>query len=822
MAEQYIYSRAEKEFTNTLHQTIAGGFGFVAFSPGMSTPLKDAVKSHCEDCPRFSQTDSQGDPLPLLRKVRLPKGQVLLQKSTWSGGDFRGFHVAHGYVVEEEELKGFGPDKWFQALFRMGDPNEEKDGIILESRLEFAGGEVFRAKTLKETLDTQGINQESFCQLLLSCFDALALGRLLLVAWDFDRPDEQELRRSVLYWVYTCLPYDLWSGLGFDSIYSDRSAPGQIHLAFVDKALVHGSGKNVTVQVGGQNLALGGNFLVLDGTVIHNEIKCPTDWYGKNGVYARWLGQIVNTLWECPAEDLPSVTQALAEFRQSFQEQLVRRKEREERLNPKWYNAVLIGNLSSAPKALDEACKRVKSSVSASELYDFRLAFIDSLSEEEQQAVLMNILQDHKKKVPVSEEDVKTLCILFEHGLEAPVSGLLGAFMAEEIDKRGEVTPVLDRYQKTLPPKLYSTLPERIFFSKADRDDTDFWKDCGVDDSDPAAKRRRDTWFREKVPGNEELWRLPTSIKDALEELKGGLVDQQRAEFWQEPFRARCSAASKPGRELSDLTNDKNLRQKLDDLKKELSRLPGGKEVEDDVDELRREAYCQLLKDPVPFMNGQWLRDAVIGQKIGGDTGEMLDVLSSFINKSPGDLKSLINCCGGKPKNVQDSLLAETLPNMFLQGTLPQPDKLLVISFLMLCPEESRSKEILRQVASQGGSKLLSDILSYLEKYQLQYPTQPTGGQRRENQTVFSKVMRIIKEDSEIREKLREKEGNNAAQLYKQAGDFRQGTEAQSPDMQSPETGKAPPSPNIVANTRGNITPEKTSNKRKKKGKQGR
>lgn len=766
MAEQYIYSRAEKEFTNALNQTVSGGFGFIAFSPGMNNALKDAAKAHCQDCPRLSQTDSQGAALPLLRKVRLPKGQTLLQESSWIEGEGRSFHVAHGYVLGDEEIKQLGPGKWFDALFRLGNPNAEEDGILLESRFEFAEGEAFRARPLKAAME--GIDRKTFCQLLLACIDAVKSGRQVLIAWDFGRPDERELRCSVLYWVYTCLPYSLRSALGFDSVYTEMSIPGQIHLAFADRSTIQAMGKNTSIQTGGQSRLLGGNFVVLDGTIIHNDSKYPTDWYGQNNFYARWLEEVVNTLWACSEEDQASVTQALAEFYKSFQELLDIRGEQPD---PNWYGAACMKTVRSMPQALAETYKRVWGSVTEPELYEFRLAFMSSLTAEEQMETLEDLIRKHQNKsAPADEADIKMLCLLSENGQKEPVAGFLGALFAQEIDGCGEVAAVMKRYQEMLPPELYSMLPERVLFSRADEKDAQYWAECDVDCSDRAAEQRRDIWFKENVPADTDIWGLPADIRKALAALKGLLSDKQLAVLWWGPVKARCKAASESGKTISDLANDQNLPLRFDTLQQELSSLPGGVQgVKDELGQLQQKAYHQILANPAPFVNAQWLCKI---KKLGGEAGEMLEVLRSFTDKDRGDLQSWAECCEGKSKQVQRQLLEDTLPTMFLNGMLPKLDYKFVEVFLLLSKDNSR--RILLQTASQGGSALLLDLVRHAWKYPIKYPNRLEPG----DPTLFSIIAQMLKEDKKIAEKLKEKGGGSAA-FYNELTKLLQAEEAE-------------------------------------------
>ena len=306
MAEQYIYSRSDKGFVNARGQEVALGFGFVAFSPNMGKALKDAVNVHSKDCPQLEDAR-----LPLLRKACLPKGQTLLQKSTWVRDGDRGFHVAHGYVLEPREAEAAGPAGWFAAPFRLENPNLAEGGVLLDSLPGLTAQAPFRAYPLGETMESLGLDRRSFCQLLLACFDAVTAHSQLLIAYDFEGRD---LRASVLYWIYTLLPRELWPSLNFDSVYTEISTPGQVQLAFVERGQLQTEEKYPGIRLGTQTVALGSRFLVLDGRIIHNENKSKPVWYGRDGIYAGWLEETAGALWACPEASAGDITGAVDEF----------------------------------------------------------------------------------------------------------------------------------------------------------------------------------------------------------------------------------------------------------------------------------------------------------------------------------------------------------------------------------------------------------------------------------------------------------------------------------------------------------------------------
>lgn len=505
--EQYIYSRSEREFTNVLNQTIPIGFGFMSFSPGMDKTLKQDVAVYCEDCPRIFQTDGQGVPLPLFRKVRLPKGRVLLQGSTWIEKGTRDFHVAHGYVLEDKLVKDAGPAVWLRPKFRVDDPNNAHSGILPWKTLktvseipkeDFLVG-VKRLKDAALELDI-----ERYCQLLLACFDALASRRQVLIAWDFKQNKEPQLWRSVLYWIYTFLPYDLWISLGFDSVYTDKSSPGLTHLAFVDEASIRTEGQTYSIQLGNQMLSLGGNFLALGGKIEHNDSKYSTDWYGKNSDYARRLERIVDIVWNGPreADKMQALAQELKAVLRSLYAQMDSMPEGK-RLNQEE---------SSRTCDWEEGLQKLKE-IAGLEKPKFpntkpefpvanRTIPSAEKSEPDPSEVYQNIFQQRMQTPGQGNRDKDLKALASIRGEKEPDAiGLLSAFMAREADAQGtELMEVLCRYEELLKESdAFVQLPRRLFWDELTEKEKNIWSDCGVKSGDDAARQRRVKWYKEIV-----------------------------------------------------------------------------------------------------------------------------------------------------------------------------------------------------------------------------------------------------------------------------------------------------------------------------------
>lgn len=517
MTEQYIYSRSEREYTNAYDQTVLLGFGFVALSPGMDKTLKRDVAAHCEDCPQIFLNEGEGPGLPLLRKVRLPKGRVLLQKSTWIEKSSRDFHVAHGYVLEDGEVQSASPDQWLTLTFQLGDPNEVESGILLDSLSALPNQKFPPTHHLKDA--ALGLNQEQFCQLLLACFDALVSRRQILIAWDFERPEERQLRLSALYWLYTCLPYDLRVGLGFDSVFTEKSSLGQVHLAFVEKGAVELDGETASIRLGNRQLPLGGNFLVLDGTILHSDNKYKTECYGKDGSYARWLKRITGILWDTPVEKGESAIRALDNLHQKLQRQLKFVPE-EKRMESSAYNSACTSVCDL--RELEAACGLGKSKEEEIQ----RPSVPVKEHKPDDSEVYCRIFQHRTQQI--STADIQNLSNMCGGRLEAGATALLGAFMAREANmpEKSLTGDVLCRYQPLLPPHVFTQLVNRLFWAGLSDLEQSIWMNCGVESSSSAAEQRRLKWCREIVEAYKPAEDMMVYIKRSLDGLPGLSAEQ--------------------------------------------------------------------------------------------------------------------------------------------------------------------------------------------------------------------------------------------------------------------------------------------------------
>lgn len=492
MAEQYIYSRSERGFTNARGQTVPLGFGFVASSPGLGKACRQDAAMHCEDCPRPAQRDRDGRRIPLLRKVRLPRGQVLLQKSAWIEGNGRDFHVAHGYVLEDGEAKAAGPANWLTAGFRLDDPNRAEGGVLLDRVPGLAGADPAGFGSLKDAAAVLGLDRGQFCQLLLACFDALASRRLVLLAHDFRQPEEWKRRQSVLYWIYTCLPWDLWTGLGFDSIYTEKTIPKLVQLAFVDREALQ-AGPLPGIRQGNQTVPLGGNFLAADGRLIHNDGQYKTAWYGRDGAFAGWLSRLVDTAWEWPGEKTASLVPELDRLRDGLQRGLDALPEKD-RLEPGAYAAACEGCGGDAPDPGETADPG--DAADAPDAGETAGApDPDGATENAALArTLLGLLRRERR--PASGADIQTLSGIVDTPKRSWALGMLGAFAAIEAENT-PLTAVLRRYQALLPPRVFAVLPYRLLWGGLDPVEQAIWRGFEAETGAGAARQRRLKWYME-------------------------------------------------------------------------------------------------------------------------------------------------------------------------------------------------------------------------------------------------------------------------------------------------------------------------------------
>ncbi len=355
VVEQYIYSRSNRRIVNARGYAIKPGYGYVAFSLGMDGAMRDEVLAHCSNVSQFVPEGK-----PVLRKAYLPEcGRVLVQSAVRRDLLYsKPLHVAHGYLLPTSSEHAVRPGSWFSALYRLGDPNKFEHGILLDSleNPELKGH--FAQRPLRETMEALGADCEAFSGILAGCFGAPAYGVQFIIAYD-TAEDKDLLWRDVLYWIYSCLPYELRLRLGVDSVYTERSDPGMIQIAFLDieKIPEHEKLKDDTpadeirVPKGKDLVPLGKNMLFINGCVINGE-----DITDDDGVFVRWLGAVAGKLWESDGE----LVKELDKIYMGFREKLERAPEKV-RLYKEAYDSVCWESLGRNPGVFAEADEKTRS-----------------------------------------------------------------------------------------------------------------------------------------------------------------------------------------------------------------------------------------------------------------------------------------------------------------------------------------------------------------------------------------------------------------------------------------------------------------------------
>lgn len=520
MIEQYIYSRAEK---------VGVGFGFMALSPHMTQALKDEVQMYCESCPEIMTADSTGKRLPLYRKVYLPVNKkVLMQGSAWIEENVtRPFHVSHGYLIDEDAFAAIPVQDWTALAYRLEDLNLTESGIHLDS-LE-APGKGAGFWPLSETMRALRLNEEEACRLLLACFDALASGCQVRIAFDFSVPDAKVIQDQVVSWLLALLPYELRIKLGTDSIYTASSSSRQIQIAFVDKDALQGD----DVVVGDRLDRLEDNFLVRDGYVIHSD-RYPCVWFEKKSLFASWLGRVVEMFWKSELKPLWDVAhQELDGVYARFQAQLDSAP-LEIKLDSRLYDAVCwtLINGSEESGALAVIAKQIRGSVTGDEARAYNLTVMTMLGDDEQsiaarEKFVNDLIEGYRP--PADKKKLEYLSMMLDSGMEECATILLSVFMAGDIDQGGAgVTKAMRPYEE-LPAEVWAQLLSSAFFGPDD-ELRKVWGRCGVKSDAAAAELRRKAWQMEMLAGCKSPSEILGCMERALSSLKG-LEPQERSQL---------------------------------------------------------------------------------------------------------------------------------------------------------------------------------------------------------------------------------------------------------------------------------------------------
>ncbi len=345
MVEQYIYSRSDKSFVNSVGQKIGLGHGFMAWTDGVTAELQKALLLYCAAFNNKATLLPTGEKAPVYIKAALATGDTVLQSNAWIQEN-RGFHVAHGYVLSADSDEQYRPEHWFRLPFQTSDANvhTESGGLILP-RSEALPGVPVTLKPLADTVQQFGLEKESFKKILRACLDAIRLRRQVQIACDFTLPDVREWQQQLLCWIYRCLPWALRRALGFDMTYTSATAPRQYQITFVWDKLIQVMGRSVNIKAE-KPVPLGNHYLFAGSEVYHG--RGGEARYDMNTLFVRWLDRLVDVLWDSGAECAGVLEQLEAVYGCFHGSVQALELSAEQSIEPELYDALCWNNLTRA------------------------------------------------------------------------------------------------------------------------------------------------------------------------------------------------------------------------------------------------------------------------------------------------------------------------------------------------------------------------------------------------------------------------------------------------------------------------------------------
>lgn len=361
MTEQYLYQK----LVDAKGSEIGQGDGYVAFSPGMDSTMRAEVLAHCNQI-----SPAMPDTKPVFRKAYLSEcRRVLLQSLVrWDTQYPKPFHVAHGYLLPTRSEDALQPGNWLSVKYNLTDLNKSQSDIRLDSLETLDRKKPFVPKPLQETIEAIGGDGETFAMLLAGCFGAPAYGVQFILAYDAKTKGNELRWMDILYWIFSCLPYELRLRLGVDSVYTELSLPDKIHIAFLDvegipeheKLKPDTPAEEVRIPKRKETVPLGNNMLAINGYVING--KGITD---NESVFVKWLKMVAYTLWESNGKLLPELDKIYQKFEEKLE--LV---PYEKRLKPDTYDAVCWERLKQYSNAFAEADRQIRLDTSRTKAYE--------------------------------------------------------------------------------------------------------------------------------------------------------------------------------------------------------------------------------------------------------------------------------------------------------------------------------------------------------------------------------------------------------------------------------------------------------------------
>lgn len=518
MVEQYIYSRAQKQSSDGAGRHVSLGYGFMGLSDHMTDILKRDAQVHCGENLGRDLRDERGNPTPIWRKVRLKEsGKTLLQYCTplYSGADaeksHRMFHVSHGYIVDGEDA--VKPLQWFRLKYYTSDPNRaggpiplDEADLIRDLPDQYRTG--FTLKSLELVMSILHLNTESFLQMVLACFDAVAEKRRVLIAYDPSAPEAEELKKQILSWLYLCLPFDLRRVAGAESEYTVHTSAQFVQVVFVPRNRVQIAHNTVTFQLESP-VSLDADYLVMDGTIRHNA-SYGGKWFGKDTLLSRWLRRVVDALLRSGCNG--AVLTALGEVYQEFDRQMQELHKADASDLP-LYNTLCWMQLAQSENPVMQQINRGV-----------------VVSEEEEMSCQMTLMREfaggrdvgrlldrvvRRHTVPAGEADLKLLVQALGTDQRERALHILGAFLVAEADAPGaDLGVVLHRYQALAQDDttVFSQLMD--LFALGDPVYEEDWRQAGVNPGPAAAASRRKRWGKRTLNNCTSLDQLPDRVEN--------------------------------------------------------------------------------------------------------------------------------------------------------------------------------------------------------------------------------------------------------------------------------------------------------------------
>ncbi len=520
--EQYIYSRADRVFNNNGVE-LKRGYGFVAESPGMDTKLRNSVRSYCSQFPPGGAVKGDLKNFPVFQKVYLPQvKRLLLQHNIFLDSDRlasgkRGLFVANGYIVPREIPGVVNPVKCFMLPYTKDDPNETEGSIGLKS-LEKLNPDKERIREicpLSKTMKVLGLEKDVFKQLLLACFDALTDSRQILIAYDFSSEGWEASLYKVLFWIFSCLPYELRLKLGADSVYTEASIPGATHIAFADKTVIKlpkegvSAGKRVTgihIKIGGKPESLRRSFLFYENELFSNPVyKCK--WLYRRSIFTKWLEAVVDELWEEEnwVQDVNYLDYEYVEL-----QKMLKALPEKDRLNPEQYDAACWQLIESPERYFSEAAEKVHSEATEDEIRACSLTALNggvgTLDNENIERSFKEIIKD--PKAPISKENIMLVASLVNRNMREYVFKYLCVFIDMDLAAPDlDVVKTLEKYKECTDSGTFAYLIKRVFFGSEGKGN---------------AKELRKKWYKAKLDKNLSLkaaWKSLSFINTELQKL---------------------------------------------------------------------------------------------------------------------------------------------------------------------------------------------------------------------------------------------------------------------------------------------------------------